>query len=195
LLLLSLLNGLDSFHEALLAMLFLRCLYFGSELLLGVDLPWTLYRILILKYIPWFALGISIYLMLHGRSARSRAPLITALCAVLTLFVTESVFMGLLAVALAGLVYAAASGRGGWLRWPPLIWLGTISYPLYLLHENIGWSVQLRVLELGLPIDVAVIAALATSLGLAALLTHWVEQPAMHWIRAHYRERRQKVVA
>jgi peptidoglycan/LPS O-acetylase OafA/YrhL len=154
-----------------------------------------LYRVLILRNIPWFALGISIYLMVHRRSVRPHVPLGTAAFAVLTLLATESLFSAALAVGLATLVYAAASGRATWLRLPPLVWLGTVSYPLYLLHENIGWSVELQMLGLGLPIDVAMLAALLTGLGLAALLTRSVEQPAMRWIRARYRERQQKALA
>lgn len=194
-LLLYRLNRLGHIHQALLAMLLLRFVYFGASKLFDVDLSWTLSRLLILNYIPWFALGISIYLVVHAHARRSRWPLVTAVCAVLTLLVTESLFSAVLAVALAGLVFVAASGRAAWLRLPPLVWLGTISYPLYLLHENIGWSVQLRMLGLGLPIDVAVAGALLVSLALATMLTRWVEQPAMRWIRARYRERRQKAPA
>ena len=68
-----------------------------------------------------------------------------------------------------------------------LVWLGTISYPLYLLHENIGWSVQLRLGALGISTDGAVLVALAISLAMATALTRWVEQPAMRWIRTNYR--------
>jgi len=194
-LLLYRLNRLDRIHQALLGLLVLRWVYFGAAQWFGVDLPWTLYRVLILRYIPWFALGISIYLMVHRRSTRPQAPLVTACFAVLTLLATESLFSAALACGLAALVYAAASGRATWLRLPPLVWLGTISYPLYLLHENIGWSVELQMLGLGLPIDAAVLAGLLTGLTLAALLSRSVEQPAMRWIRARYRERREKAVA
>ena len=194
-LLLYRLNRLDRVHHALLGLLLLCWIYFGAAQWFGVDLPWTLYRILILRYIPWFALGISVYLAVHRRSNRPHVPLVMAGCAVLTLLVTDSMFSAALAVGLAALVFAAASGRAAWLRLPPLIWLGTISYPLYLLHENIGWSVELQVLGAGLPIDVAVLAAILTSLVLAALLSQSVEQPAMRWIRERYRDRRQKAVA
>lgn len=185
------LKWLDRILPALFAMLLLRWVYFGAAQVFGVDLPWTIYRLLILQYIPWFALGISIFLVLHSRAAPPRWPLLTAGFAVLTLFGTESLFMGALAVALAALVFVAASGRGPWLRAAPLVWLGSISYPLYLLHENIGWSLELRILALDVPIDVAAVGALAAALGLAALMTRFVERPAMSWIRARYRQRRQ----
>ena len=189
------LHRLDRIHAVLLAMLGLRFVYFGAAALFGIDLPWTLYRLMILKYIPWFALGISIYLLINGRGTSPRAPLVTATCAVLTLLFTESVFSAGLAVVLATLVFLAASGRASWLRFGPLVWLGAISYPLYLLHENIGWSVQLQLLSFGVPINLTVVLTLIVSLALADAVRRLVEQPAMRWIRTRYRQRRQGVPA
>ena len=194
-LLLYRLGRLGGIHQALWGLLLLRWVYFGAVHLFGIDLSWTIYRLLILQYIPWFALGIAIYSAVHGRGPRSGWPIVTAVAAVLTLLATESLFVGALAFVLGGLVLAAAYGRSAWLRLPPLVWLGTISYPLYLLHENISWSLQLRLLALGLPTDVVVVSALGIILAMAALLSRWVERPAMRWIRASYRERRQRVVA
>ncbi|HMC14225.1 MAG TPA: acyltransferase, partial [Albitalea sp.] len=51
-LLLYRLNRLDRIHQALLGLLVLRWVYFGAAQWFGVDLPWTLYRVLILRYIP-----------------------------------------------------------------------------------------------------------------------------------------------
>ena len=194
-LLLYRLGRLQQIHFALLAMLSLRFIYFGAERLFGVDLPWTLYRLLILQYIPWFALGISIYLLLHARGQSARWPIVTSVCAVFTLLVTDSLFNASLAIVLATLVFIAASGRGRWLRARPLVWLGAISYPLYLLHENIGWSVLLQLLSFGLPIDIAIVVTLCLTLSLATLVTRLAEQPAMRWIRARYRQRQHPVPA
>jgi peptidoglycan/LPS O-acetylase OafA/YrhL len=72
------------------------------------------------------------------------------------------------------------------------VWLGSISYPLYLLHENIGWSIQLKALAAGVPFDAAIALTLASTLALAALVSQTVEQPAMRWIRERYRARRLK---
>ena len=52
------------------------------------------------------------------------------------------------------------------LRWGPVTWLGAISYPLYLLHQNIGYVVMERIVD-----DIgpwpARAAALTVSLALA----------------------------
>lgn len=177
-------------HHALLGLLALRLAYFGLERGFGIDLPWTISRLLILKYIPWFALGISIHLATsrHGAGAW-RQPALTAGGAILTLLIVDSAFLAALAAALGTAVLLAASGRAPVLRHRLLVWLGSISYPLYLLHENIGWSLQLRLGTLEIPADATVLIALAASLALASALTRWIEQPAMRWIRNSYRKR------
>ncbi len=53
---------LDLIHWALLGLLALRVIYFALAQGFGIELSWTISRLLILPYIPWFALGIAIYL-------------------------------------------------------------------------------------------------------------------------------------
>ncbi len=140
--------------------------------------------------IPWFALGISVYLATsrHGPTAW-RPPALVAGFSILTLALGDSLLIAGLAVVLASAVFLAANERLGLLRHRSFVWLGTISYPLYLLHENIGWSVQLRLQALGMSTDGTVLVAIAISVALATGMTIWVEQPAMRWIRARYRSR------
>jgi peptidoglycan/LPS O-acetylase OafA/YrhL len=177
-------------HHALLGLLALRLTYFALEKGFGIDLPWIISRLLILRYIPWFALGISIYLTTSRRGTGEwRQPALTAACAILTLLIDDSLFAAALAAALATAAFLAASGRASLLRHRILAWLGSISYPLYLLHENIGWSLQLHLGKQGVAADATVLIALVTSLTMAAALTFWLEQPAMRWIRNSYRKR------
>ena len=184
------LRRLHLIHYALLSLLALRLTYFVLERAFGIELSWTISRLLILKYIPWFALGIAIYQATSRREANAwRQPAITAICAVLTLLIVDIPLVALLAILLASAVFLAARGRTSLLRHRLLVWLGTISYPLYLLHENIGWSLQLRLGAWGIPADVTALAAVAVSLLMASALTRWVEQPAMRWIRGAYRNR------
>lgn len=181
---------LHQIHYALLGLLALRLTYFVLARGFGIELSWTISRLLILGYIPWFALGISIYLATSRHNkCEWRRPAVTAGCAIVTLLIVNSLFVAALAIALGTAVFLAASSHASLLRHRILVWLGTISYPLYLLHENIGWSVQLRLGALGITTDGTVLIALATSLAMATALTRWVEQPAMRWIRSNYRNR------
>ena len=184
------LRRLDRIHYVLLGLLALRVANSVLEWKFGFGIPWIILRLMNLKYIPWFALGISAYLATsrHGPGVW-RPPALVAGFSILTLALGDSLVIAGLAAVLAGVVFLAANERLAVLRHPSFVWLGTISYPLYLLHENIGWSVQLRLQALGMSTDGTVLVAIAISLALATGMTIWVEQPAMRWIRARYRSR------
>lgn len=173
----------------MLGVLALRIAYVWLERGFGIELPWTLSRILILPYIPWFCLGMAVYKFVSTRDGSVRQWQVLAVAALATLALTDGPGLAALAVVLALLVWGAASARLPWLGNRVLVWLGAISYPLYLLHENIGWCVILRLSERGVPIDVATLVAIALALVMATLLHKWVEYPAMQAIRRTYRAR------
>lgn len=171
--------------------LLLRWLYFGCQLWLNVDLPYILWRLLILQYLPWFVLGLAAYSLTRTRPHQGRRPALAALTmALATLGVTESPASAALGAVFFTLVLLAAQSRLALLRLPVLVWLGGISYPLYLLHENISWSLMLKMQALGWPADAVAGVALLVALALAHLVTRWVEQPAMRWIRQRWRQRK-----
>ncbi len=182
---------LDQIHLALRALLALAVVYHLAQVWTGVNLmPWMVYRLLILQYLPWFCLGIAVYVGLHPRNAQAKRQAgLTALAAMGTLALVESAWIGVLALALTSLVWLAASGRAAPLRWQVLVWLGGISYPLYLLHENIGWSLLLRLHALGVGPDLSVALVVMAVLLLSHAAHRSVELPAMRWIRRRWRER------
>jgi peptidoglycan/LPS O-acetylase OafA/YrhL len=164
-------------------LLLARLAYHMASAGFGIDFSWMLYRLTILKYIPWFALGIFVY-----QSAVNRSR-VGDLAALACLWIVDGWPLAALALVLTALVWGAASGRLPWLAHPVLAFFGTISYTLYLLHENIGWVVQRAVLAQGWPFDVGIAAAFVVVVALASLLTYSVEKPAMRWIRDAYRRR------
>lgn len=192
---LYLMKGFDRLNYVLFGLLSLRVIYFVFEHYFSISLPWIVFRFLILEFIPWFSLGISIYIAVHHVEPGAwRKPLIISILAVTTLWFCESTFVAGLAVVLSSFVYLAAQNRVTLLQLKPLVWLGTVSYPLYLLHENIGWSVMLQLRKIGLSMDLTIVITLCVSLFLAGIVTFWVEQPAMRWIRARYKNRTKGLV-
>jgi len=65
----------------------------------------------------------------------------------------------------------------GGLRAGLLVFLGTISYALFLVHENIGYALIRSVTKTGGPYVGGVFLALAVSIVLATILTFAVERP------------------
>jgi peptidoglycan/LPS O-acetylase OafA/YrhL len=71
-----------------------------------------------------------------------------------------------------------------------LIFLGSISYSLYLIHENIGigiiyWLKKIADIQLFyLPITIFLVGILAS------IITFYIEKPAMNWIRNYYKTNR-----
>lgn len=181
-------NCLTWIHRFLLGLLLLRLTYYLLEKHFGISLPWIVFRLLILQYIPWFALGISVYMATHRNSMGAfLSSAWTAALATATLWICESIFVAGLAMTFLAAVFLAANNKLSILRFWPFVWLGTISYPLYLLHENIGWAALLRLQTLGVPIDFAILMTLGASFFMAVALSRWVERPAMQWIRRCYR--------
>ena len=189
-----LLFALGRLHQVFIAvgaLLGLRVIYWAAAQWAGVDLPFIVWRLLILDQLPWFALGLAAHALLSADAGgqRHRQARWLAGSAVLVLLLTVSPARAGLALVLAALVYGAAAGRLPLLRLRVLVWLGAISYPLYLLHEFIGWSLMLQVRQAGGGAWAALGAALAVSLVLAQAVAMGVERPAMHAIRRRWKAR------
>lgn len=83
------------------------------------------------------------------------------------------------------------AGRLQWLVCRPLLFLGGISYSLYLIHQNLGVILIGRLTRLGFPDLLAASVSVATVVGLAFALTTVVEAPAkrrlLDWARSRTR--------
>jgi len=178
------LGWLNRLHWMLMAALLLRMLGHLQVL----PLASVVSTVLILPFVGWFSCGIAVYgLVTHGPRARDLALLAAA--ALVTGF-CDSVKLGLFAPLVSALLYAAGTGRLPWLSSRPLLWLGRISYPLYLLHQYAGYALLLRLGAAGVPLDLAILLVLALMLPAAHGLHRLVEQPAMDWVRRRWRQRR-----
>lgn len=148
----------------------------------------ALARLLILQFAPFFALGI----LFHRIHRKEGTPawnygLIAFALAIVVL--TAPLAMAL--VTLAGCLVFSKLARGdaiGILRATPLVFLGTISYSLYLVHQKIGQTVMEKMVDDGMTPLAGMIAATALSLALATTLTFLVERPALNGIRDWYRK-------
>ncbi|MPT47701.1 MAG: acyltransferase [Sphingobium sp.] len=146
--------------------------------------PWRLILVLVLEYLPFFIIGMLFHRIWSGqRSWKEQIPFFA-----MTLMTVLLVDGQLLFIVACGLVILCMLMLGGWLRFlcfGPLLWLGQISYPLYLVHENIGFVIMLKSGEAGLNHWLGFALAISVAMLLAALMHYYVELPfnrrLMNW--------------
>lgn len=142
----------------------------------------------IADWIPFFAFGAAIYWYrkgVIGPRMLSAFALIFLWSAIESTTATERV------VIIAGALCILRATRPDKIKTrtiSPLVWLGAISYPLYLIHQNIGYAILLRMMNAGIDVNIAIIITLLVVIAAAALLNRYVERPSMSWLR--YRRER-----
>jgi peptidoglycan/LPS O-acetylase OafA/YrhL len=144
--------------------------------------------LLIQETIPFFAIGICCY-RLRTRAIDWRWAALILPLAIGSVFYINLYKMGIVAVVTTVIFLSFTYGYVKWLRAKPLLWLGGISYTLYLIHQNIG-HVVIRTLEIrGVNPNLAILLTIAVVLGLAVAITTLIERPAMIWVRERYSRR------
>ncbi len=156
--------------------------------------------------LPEFLLGIALYGVWRdgeNRIPASRLAIAAAIGAVIVVtaapHLPENVLRnGFAAICHAPLILAAANTASGPLHGRLAVWLGQISFALYLIHSPVDSylrAVDKALLSSTLAANPVVFFALATTLALAsaAVLFHFVEEPArralMRRYAAHVRRR------
>lgn len=82
--------------------------------------------------------------------------------------------------------YLLVNKRLKFLESPPLLFLGKISYALYLVHQNIGNTIQLKMIELGFDNYMyLIITPLVISLILSSGITLLLEKPIIDKLSKH----------
>jgi peptidoglycan/LPS O-acetylase OafA/YrhL len=147
--------------------------------------------LLLFPYIHLFAAGISLYGLHRNLDSRpDRLLLLGAITCEMLLPRPEGGNLGhLIVLASIAAVGLAAVGRMQWLAQRPLLWLGSISYALYLIHQNIGYWLIHRLTAHGVSLGQATACALLISLALAHLLRSRVEEPVQRAIKQWWKRR------
>nr|WP_221230992.1 acyltransferase [Sphingobium subterraneum] len=177
------LNRLRHIERTLLVWLALKVLMF-----VWPDMPERAIMLLVLRYIPFFAIGMLSYRAWKGqRTWLQQAPYLAAVLATVALTDTPD-----LLIAAALLIFCFRLMIGGalrWLCWRPLLWVGGISYSLYLVHQHIGFIIMLNGDRLGIDPWISYVVAVATAFALGALINRTIEKPAARWVLARWKER------
>jgi len=137
-------------------------------------------EVLILNYAYAFLIGIMIYRFSQQR--QWRYPLVIALC--LLYAAQDGPWLNLIAtIVFTVLIGGVALGRFRFLEFPPLLYLGFISYSLYLTHQHIGYAILRRLEASRLNVNIAIVLTVGVAMLIADLLTRTIEQPALRLLR------------
>jgi len=149
--------------------------------------------VLLLEHCTYFGIGVTAYLDYQaGRMAR--ASWLQYGVAAATAFLAQGTPGLLLALAIAAVFRLVSQRRARLLDTRVLVFLGAISYPLYLLHQNIGYVVIHALRARSLPYGWAMLGAMAVTLAAATALHYAVEVPARERFQRWSRRRRAVVV-
>jgi peptidoglycan/LPS O-acetylase OafA/YrhL len=143
---------------------------------------------LILPYAPYFVAGMMFYLI-YSRGLRYTYVGLIVLGLGVVLLIHGSKVAGV-SLGIFAIFALAVLGGLKWLINPVTLWLGAISYPLYLVHRLPGYAFLEWMNARHMPHLVGFTIAVAGSLAAAHLLSIAVERPAMRALRTRYRKRR-----
>lgn len=176
--------GLKRLEPVLAAWLLVRWLYWAWP-----DMPERIIMLLVLRYTPFFVLGMLAYRLWRGqRSVRQQAPY--AALALLSVATMETWDVTLVACLLLAAFVALIHGHLRFIAIRPLVWLGGISYSFYLIHQHVGFVVMLECARAGYSPWIGFATAFLVALTLGTAINRVVEQPAGEAILAWWNRRR-----
>lgn len=155
----------------------------------GKAIPSILTTVLIVPHAAYFVAGVMFYFI------RTRGPRVEYLAviglALVVCWIVGGHTMGLVAVVVIAVCGLAVAGYLAFMVNPLTLWLGAISYPLYLVHRNLGYEALFALNRSGVNSTAAFFLVVAGALALASVLAYGVERPAMAILRAAYKRRAQ----
>ena len=149
---------------------------------LGAALLSKLATIGSLKFIPLFGIGVILYD--SHREGKFKKLNWAGLVGCLALVgYREGLAPLAVDTSLATVLWLAIGRRLPLLAARPLVWLGAISYSLYLTHQNIGYVLLRNLESQGVGALEAIAITSVVALCLAACLHRWIERPSMQLFR------------
>jgi len=158
----------------------LALVYVNLIMLVPRKIEW----ILILDYGMYFIAGIQFYYLFNKQEAMFRHVLIL-LCYLAAIIYYQAIPETIILSFIFALFYGFTYGKLNFLAIKPLPYIGVISYPLYLVHQNNGYVVM-NILErngIDSPILLLLIP-IAISIGIAGLIHSWFEKPVIAYLRS-----------
>jgi peptidoglycan/LPS O-acetylase OafA/YrhL len=141
-------------------------------------------KLLIVNYIEMFAAGICFYR--YKSEQHSISTHLVMLLAVLSIFLSYSIATSVALCGFYSLFLVIIRGKLSILSNPIFTYFGSISYSLYLLHQNIGYVVMNKLYEWGLHWAIVISVAFLFSIFLAHIALVYIEKPSLRKLRSFY---------
>lgn len=110
-------------------------------------------------------------------------------------FIFISYFAGIVISIFYGVFYLLINNKLVFLRGKVLTFLGTISYSLYLVHQNIGYLIIDFLEQNGLIHEIYILFPIVFSLSIASIITFWIEKPIQKVIMKKYKLKLHREIA
>ena len=140
------------------------------------------YDLLFARYAPLFISGILLYRW-HKTGSLAVSEIIFLGFSVSHALIAYPAPFNLFVIGCYGVFILAISGYLDFIVNKTTLWLGSLSYSLYLVHQNIGYGIINHGYAAGLSGEIAVSIAIGVSLTLAMIIHYYIEKPALIWFR------------
>lgn len=137
--------------------------------------------ILLFQYLPFFAIGICLYKIFYKK--QNKLTVVTLVLALGTTFYLNSLTLFLLYLLFTIVFFLGVKGKIFILSNKILIFIGSISYSLYLLHQNIGYVIINKGYVLGVNPLISILFALII---ISYISFRFVEVPSSKLIKKYY---------
>lgn len=182
------------------------CVFWMVAAIVATKLGFSEFRknFLALDYAPLFSSGIAFFLMYNNRATWKTWLVLlmgigTAGFTLVPKISSEthdsSLVVWLCLAACFGVFALFVFWKNALLERRALAFLGAISYPLYLVHQNIGYGIMLKFGAIGLAPVLTFFLTLAIALGLATGVHYLIEVPSLNFIAAKLKKPQVPAVA
>lgn len=180
------LNQIKNIHVICIVWLLLCLLFYYFNIPFGKYIK----VLLLLRHAPLFISGIGFYFIFKTKKNHSLFLVFLGLCDYLIIFresYKPEISETLILLFIYFIMYLFVKGKLKFIILKPVLFLGAISYPLYLIHEEVGSTIIFWLKKFinqqifYLPITISIV------IFLAFLIHKYVEKPGMNYIRETFK--------
>lgn len=140
-------------------------------------------KLLILDYMPLFFIGMLVHQIWNQNGQLHWNLFGIAVAAIVFHVIDRHDYNPAATLLMIGTLFLSAYGKLPFLRFKPLVFISTISYSLYLLHNNLGCAFIYRMEQLGFTPLASMLLGIAFITIVSTIVTFWIERPLSKQLR------------